>query len=425
MSKIHTVNLPDIGEGVVEGEVTEWLKNVGDEVQQDEPIVTVMTDKVTVELPAPYPGKLSKQYYQPGEIAFLDQPIYDLELEEALVPAGSPQAEAPEASAPVPEKVAAEPTAPKKEKKREPSADAGQTLAAPGVRRMAKDMGIDLSSVSGTGNHGQVTPADLKAHIASTAAPEVKTVSGSGCAMPPITGSTPILSFEDDVKKPILGIRRLISERMVESKYIVPHFSFFDQADCSRLIKVREKIKPEAKANGVELTYMPFFIRALSLALLEHPQVNASVDHQRSTLVIHKQQNIGIAMKLDEGLLVPVMKGVQDMALRDVILQYDDLKNRAMALKLDPKDMKESTITISNFGALGGRWATPVINYPEVAICGVARIRDEAVVKHGQIMVQPTLNLSWTFDHRVIDGDLAAAFSKTYVKLLENPSALL
>lgn len=418
MSEIFTVNLPDIGEGVVEGEVIEWLKNVGDDVAQDEPIVTVMTDKVTVELPAPHPGKLAKQYFKPGETAYLDKPIYDLEVEQ--VPAGVAVAKEkprdPVAERPARPKVSTQ-TAPKQ------SNNTGKALATPAIRKLARDLSVDLSEIDGSGKDGRITADDVRLYLTGSAPAAAQ--NGSGRAGPVVNSSTPIWELEGDERQPIIGIRKMIAERMTESKYIVPHFSYFDQLCATRLIQLRERIKPEAKANQVKLTYMPFFIRALSLTLREFPQVNGSLDMSDNSLVIHKRQNMGIAMQLEDGLVVPVLKDVQDKNLREIILDYERLKNRAAEGSLDPSDMKESTITISNFGALGGRWATPVINYPELAILGVARIREEIYVKHGQIEIQPRMNLSWTFDHRIIDGGLAAAFSNHFIKILENPSALL
>ena len=212
---------------------------------------------------------------------------------------------------------------------------------------------------------------------------------------------------------------------MVESKLLVPHFSYCDQLDATRLIQLRENMKEEAAANGIKLTYMPFFIRALSLAIDKFPAINGSVSMLQKKLIIHKQQNMGLAMKTPLGLIAPVLHRVDTLSLFDIIHAFDALKTKALAGKLEPKDMKNSTITISNFGTLGGLWATPVINYPEIAILGVAKIRSQPVVKNDAITIRPMLNISWSFDHRVIDGDAAAEFSNAFIALLENPANLI
>lgn len=434
MTATHTVHLPDIGEGVVEGEVIEWLKKPGDRVEQDEPIVVVMTDKVTVELPAPYPGILAKQYYKPGQMAYLDKPIYDIELEDGQKVIATPSSTSSIATAPEPLLEAPKPISKpskKSPKEAKPNSQlkkgaAAQVLATPGTRKLARDMGVDIESVIGTGKEGRVTDEDLRIHVQQQVqGPALTPQTAAGRAAPLLSQSTPIPDLEGDERQPILGIRKMIAEKMVEAKYIAPHFSFFDQLDATRLVQMRKRISKEAQQNGVKLTFMPFFIRALSLTLDAFPQVNASVDWQNSELVVHKRQNMGIAMNLKDGLLVPVLKDMQGKPLGDVILAYEDLKQRAVGGSLTSQDMKESTITISNFGALGGQWATPVINYPEIAILGLARIQPQVIAKQGQIVIQERLNLSWTFDHRVIDGSLAASFSRHFVGILENPSKLL
>lgn len=367
MSEIYTVTLPDIGEGVVEGEVIEWLKKEGDSLKQDEPVVIVMTDKATVELPAPYPGTLSKQHKNPGEIAIIDKPLYDIEVE-------------------------------KKPAKKEAS-----TLAAPATRQLAKELGVDIDRVKGTGPDGRVTDSDV---VKFHARGESK-------------------STGDDEEVPIIGIPHMMAEKMAESKHIIPHFSFFDQLDATRVIQLRENIGKRAEIEGFRLTYMPFFIKALSQTLTDFPQANASVASDAKSLILHKHHHIGIASKTEEGLVVFVLRDVQGKTLEQIIKEYDLLAKKMKEKKLTRDDMVGSTITISNFGPLGGVWATPIINYPEVAILGTAKIRKIPVVKNDEIVIRPILNLSWSFDHRVIDGDLAAKVSHRFIHLLENPAQLL
>jgi pyruvate dehydrogenase E2 component (dihydrolipoamide acetyltransferase)/2-oxoisovalerate dehydrogenase E2 component (dihydrolipoyl transacylase) len=401
MKKIHTVNLPDIGEGVVEGEVIEWLKQVGEPVAQDEPVVIVMTDKATVELPAPCPGILSKQYFKVAEIAIKDKPLYDIETSEESE-----------------EKVVVKEITPiqiadtfVKESIKEEKPNTDSVLAIPLVRKMAKEMGIELKDLQGTGKNGRITVEDLKNYK----------------QQPSFSFPEHPLHLPGDEEIPVVGVKSLMAKKMMESKTHIPQFSFFEQLDATRLVKLKEKFKEEASKVSVKVTYMPFILRALSLTLTAYPEVNSSFDMGKNQLIIHKPHHIGIAITSAHGLIVPVLKNVQNMGINEIIRAYEDLKSRAEANKLLPSEMKESTITVTNFGVFGGgvEFATPIINYPEVAILGVARIQKEPAVKNDTLIIRDTLHLSWSFDHRVIDGDMAARFSHHLASLLQNPASLL
>lgn len=400
-----TVTLPDIGEGVVEGEVIEWLKQVGEKVAQDEPVVVVMTDKATVELPSPHPGVLSKQYYKPGEIAIKGEPLYDVELAEQAIDNGIREA---------PKDIEIEKKVERVLKTQKTPSVASlireereKALATPPVRKLAKEMGVDINRTQGSGKGGRVTREDLK--MTRTWHP-----------------SCP-LHLPDDEEKSLIGIQGLMAKKMAESKRMIPHFSYHEKVEASRLVKLREKMKQEGERQGVQVTYMPFFIRALSLTIKKFPMINASYEADLGKLLLHKQENIGLAMSTERGLIVPVLKGVHEMSLNAIIRNYDALKGNAFAGKLGKKDMQESTITISNFGVLGngGLWATPIINYPEAAILAVNKIQKQAVVKNEQLAAVDILNISWSFDHRFIDGDLAAKVSGTFSKLIKDPAQLL
>lgn len=394
MGERFTVTLPDIGEGVVEGEVVEWLKQVGDPLEQDEPVVVVMTDKATVELPAPHPGKLAKQYYQPGETALLDHPLYDIELKGK-----APAVKEKGAEAPLKAEAAPLPTA-----KPIPTPTGGKVLATPSTRKLARDLGIDISTVTGTGNDGRVLPEDLRGSRGVVEA---------------------IPRLPDDEEQPLIGVRKLMARKMARAKGTIPHFSYFEQIDAARLVQLYENFKKDAAKEGIRVTYLPFLVRALSLTLKEYPIVNSALDGE--TLVIHHHHNIGIAMTSEQGLIVPVLKNVETLSMQDIVRACERLKQSALAGELQPKDMQEGTITISNFGVLGGggRWATPVINYPEAAIVAVAKVKQQPFVRNGELVVCDTLNLSWSFDHRIIDGAQAAACSHHFSTLLQNPASLL
>lgn len=358
MGHLFTVTLPDIGEGVVEGEVVEWLKKEGDHLLQDEPVVVVMTDKATVELPAPHPGILSRQYHQPGQIAIKDQPLYDIETE----------------------------------------IETARALATPHTRKKAKEMGVNINQVSPSRKDGRVIPEDFIHN-------QVKS--------------------SDDEVIPLVGVRGLMAKKMAESKQTIPHFSYFEKVNAERLLKFRDSAKAQGIEEGMQVTYMPFFIKALSLTMAQYPELNSSLNQK--TLLIHKQHNIGVAMSTKHGLIVPVLKNIQEMSLEQVIRSFDLFKQKAVDNQFTPSEMKGATITISNYGVFGsgGLWATPIINPPETAILAVNKIQKQPIVREDRLDVGDILNLSWSFDHRVIDGDMASHISHTFARLIENPAQLL
>lgn len=410
MPKTFTVNLPDIGEGVVEGEVIEWLKQPGDTLHQDEPVVIVMTDKATVELPAPHPGKLAKQYFAVGQIAIRDKPLYDIELSQSTTETTL------QPSLHTPAKEAPEVALIKKTPAVQPRSDENHVQASPPTRKLAHAIGIDINKIKGTGYDGHVTAEDVANYYSE------KSRTGS---LTPTPKSVPRLAGSQE--KQLLGVRNLMAKKMAESHTEIPHFSYFEELDATRLVQLRQSVKEEAAKEGFSVTYMPFIIRALSLSLKRYPTVNSYFDASKNAVIIHPQHNIAIAITTKQGLIVPVMKDVQDMSLHQIIMKYDEFKRKGLEGKLQSSDMKDSTITISNFGVLGGGgvWATPIINYPEVAILGVARIHKQPVVRNGAVVVRDILNLSWSFDHRVVDGELAATFSHHLSTLLQNPAPLL
>lgn len=419
------VTLPDIGEGIVEGEVIEWLKKVGDPISRDEAVVTVMTDKATVELPSPCSGKLTKQYYKVGEIAKVDAPLYEIETQEEPSYDELTHHEQFSASPSLVEKL--EPA------KQEKQLERKKNLASPPTRKLAQELGVDIQRVSGTGKGERVTDADV-IHFHSSMKAEKpqrmpqdmpQAIQKGRRAAPIIPFSTPVAHLSEDEEIPVIGLKNTVAEKMVESKYIIPHFSYFDQADATRLIKLREHVKLQAEKEGFKATYMPFFIRALSLTIRKHPILNSSFDLDHHSLIIHHHQNIGIAKHTDKGLFVCVLKEVQEMSLDGIIKSYDSLMRKADSGKLEHHDLVGSTMTITNFGPLGGLWATPIINYPEAAILGIAKIQKQPVVKNDQIEARDMLNLSWSFDHRIIDGGAAANISNTFIHFIQHPAEIL
>lgn len=392
MSKIMTITLPDIGEGVVEGEVIEWLKKEGEPVSQDEPVVVVMTDKATVELPSPYAGRFVKGYYQVGELALLDEPLYDIATDQA-----SEELETVE------------------EKKLEPAVQKEKVVsqkptetglqASPAVRHLAKQLGVSLCEVS-KDHTGPLTAEDVKKHLFKEA------------ALSSTTTLPPLPRYEGSFEEPLVGIRGLMAETMDISNRVIPHFSFFAPLCTESVRQRREEQKERYAEKGIKLTFMPFFIQALSLALKNVPAANASVDLAAKKLLVHSVHNIGIAMNTPQGLVVPVLKGVESMSFEEIVLGFEALKEKARLGKLEPGMMKEATVTLTNFGTLGGLAGTPVIPYPQTAILGMGKIQKEAVVEEDVVVIRERVLLSWSFDHRVLDGAKAALLSSSFVDVL-------
>lgn len=407
--KLVTVTLPDIGEGVVEGEVIRWLKHVGDSIGRDEPVVVVMTDKATVELPAPVAGTLAATYYPEGAIALVGRPLY------AIAPAVSAEVESPKMAtavaassahaltpAPTPPPRLSIATMPSVEV----DVEVKRPLALPSTRHLAKKLGIELSAVTATGSDGRITDEDLRSFMQQ----HKETVTE-------FKGEGEVLT----------GVKRAMFVKMARAKEAIPHFSYFERVDATRLIQLRSHLMEEAAAEGIHLTYMPLFLKALSLTLSRYPLLNSSVDADHYTVYKHASHNIGIAIATERGLIVPVLHHVENMTLALLIRSYEVLKHKAHQGTIAPEEMRQGTITISNFGVLGGEgvWATPIINPPEVAILAVAKITPLPVARGGDVVVRNLLPLSWSFDHRIIDGAMAAAASHYFAQLLYNPAMLL
>ena len=415
----YQLELPDIGEGVVEAEIVKWFVAEGDPVVEDQPLVEVMTDKATVVIPSPRRGRVARRCFTEGQVAPVHAVLLELELEEA--PAGAESRELPTAAllAPAPSRAAAPPPpaaatalaarpvgAPAKGP---PGPLAGQRpLATPVVRALARELGIDLRAVVPTGPGGRVSKADLAGHQA-------------GQAVHAVTGPAPAAA---DERIPFRGLRRKIAEKMALSKRTAAHFTFVEQCDATALKQVKEGMAAAALAEGVKLTFLPFVVKAVVAALQAHPKLNASLDEAAGELVLKRHYDIGIAAATEGGLLVPVVRGADGRSLLDLAREIERLSGDARAGRARPADQGGSTFTVTSLGALGGLFATPVLNHPEVGILGVHRIRPTPVVRDGQVVVRDVLHLSVTSDHRVVDGHEAAAFCYAVIRYLEEPGLL-
>jgi len=419
--------LPEIGEGVVEGEIVKWLANEGEFIDVDQPLCEVMTDKANVEISSPKAGVIGKLHGVPGDIVAVHSPLAEIDTEAkggakpAPASKAAPKKAAPTpaptpAAAPAPKKAAPAPAAPAPTPAAAPRT--GKGLASPAVRSHARQAGVDLSAVPGSGKDGRVTKADIDTFVAhpgalkAPAALEFKPVEGHGYPR-----------ADETVK--LIGLRRKIAEKMVESYRTIPHFTYVDEIDASRLVGLRNALKDEAAARGVKLTYLAFILKALARTFREFPTINANMNEADLELIVRGEVNIGLATDTDAGLYVPVIKNVESKSLLQIAHEIVDLTDRTRAGKTALSDFQGGTFTVTSVGNIGGRFATPIINHPEVAILGVNQIHDRAMVVDGQVVPRKMMYLSPSFDHRVIDGAVGARFVSALKAVLEQPEVLL
>ncbi len=422
---IYAFKLPDIGEGVVEGEVVEWMVSVGDVVKEDDPILSVMTDKATVEIPSPVDGKVTKIIGEPGDIL----PVGEVCIEFEVDGAGNASASAEEAE-PKPEPVA-EPTPAKEEVKPEPVVEkapepvaaaapvaraAGtKALASPAVRQRAREANIDLQIVAGSGPGGRISHADLDRHIAGGA-------SGASSFAPVGATMKTKLTGTEDVK--VIGLRRKIADSMMSSYSTIAHFSYFEEVDITALEELRQHLNSTRPEGAPKLTYLPFIMQALVKALRESPECNALYDDEANVVTRHQAIHLGIATQTDRGLYVPVVKHVEAMDIWQSASEMVRVTSATREGKASADELSGSTFTITSLGRLGGLGATPIINKPEVGILGVHNAKERAVVRNGQIVVRRMMNLSSSWDHRVVDGHDGATLVQKVKTLLENPATI-
>lgn len=402
--------LPDIGEGVVEGEIVKWLVKPGDVVKEDQPLLEVMTDKATVTIPSPKAGTVVKTHGNEGELAKVHRPLVDLEIAGTGAPA-KPNGPAPATANAAPVAAAPAPSAPSGEK----------VLATPVTRRMASTHGIDLANVSGTGPQGRVLKTDVEAFMASGNA------SGAAKAAPVAAKAwAPLASTAVDQRIPIRGLRKKIAEKMVKSKFTAPHYTFVEEVDVSALVALRTRLNDSLAKENVKLSFLPFFVKAAVAAFRKYPQVNANMDEAAQDLVVRGDFNIGIAAMTEQGLTVPVVRHADRLSLRGLGTEISRLGTAARDQRLKLEELTGGSFTITSLGQTGGLFATPIINHPEVAIMGVHKLRKRPMVtEDDQIVIKPIMLFSFAFDHRVIDGATGAEFAYELIKFIEQPELLL
>ena len=421
----YAFKLPDIGEGVVEGEVVEWVVSVGDTVKEDDPILSVMTDKATVEIPSPVDGKVTTIIGEPGDIIPVGEVCIEFEVDGAGNASASteetetkpePIAE-PEPAKEVPKPKPVVEQTPEPVASSAPVARAAGTkaLASPAVRQRAREANIDLQIVAGSGPGGRISHADLDRHIAGGAA-------GASTFAPVGASIKTKLTGTEEIK--VIGLRRKIADSMMASYSTIAHFSYFEEVDITALEELRQHLNSTRPEGAPKLTYLPFIMQALVKALRENPECNALYDDEANLVTRHEAIHLGIATQTDRGLYVPVVKHVEAMDIWQSASEMIRVTSATRDGKASADELSGSTFTITSLGRLGGLGATPIINKPEVGILGVHNAKERAVVRNGQIVVRRMMNLSSSWDHRVVDGHDGATLVQRVKTLLENPATI-
>lgn len=512
---VREFKLPDVGEGLAEAEIVRWLVDVGDTVSEDQPVAEVETDKAVVEVPAPVNGTVKEILADEGEVVPVGTVIITFNVEgedEAGADADTEAADSTE-SAPEPDTDtdAGSGSAPDAATDPETSSG-GRTFAAPATRRLARELGVELGTIEGSGPGGRVTDGDVRkaAEATEEAAEEAKstgtaegdeavesatrriddesesvdtapepasaadrdrtlaapatrklaadegvdldsvpterTKDGEAFVTPAeieayaeaqrqaqeadaeavsAGDSSPTAAAGEDERIPYRGIRRTIGEQMERSKYTAPHVTHHDEADVTELVEMRSRLKERAEERGSSLSYMPFVIKAVVAGLKEYPILNAQLDEEAEEIVVRGEYNVGVATATDAGLMVPVLKHADGKGLLQLADELNDLAGKARDRSISREEMRGGTFSITNFGAIGGEYATPIINYPEAAILGLGAIKEKPRVVDGEVVPRKVLTLSLSIDHRVIDGAEAARFTNAVIEYLESPELLL
>ncbi len=385
--------LPDLGEGITEGEIRKWLVKEGDAVEEHQNVLEIETDKAIVEVPSPKKGRVFKINKEEGEIAKVGEILMTIAEEGEQIK--KEREEKPKAEE-KPKSVSVVGVLPEEEDE--------EILATPAVRALAKELGVKLETVKGSGPGGSITKDDVSEESEKTK----KTEDQYGAIE----------------RIPLRGLRRTIAKNLILSQRATAFVTGMDEADVTDLWNLREKEKKSLLERNIHLTFLPFFIKAVQHALVEHPMLNASVDEEREEIIVKKYYNIGIAVDTPDGLMVPVIKDANKKTILELALELQNLSQKARERKIKLEEMKGSTFTITNYGHFGGIFATPIINYPDVAILGIGKISDKPWVKDSQIVIRKILPLSLTFDHRVTDGVDSAKFLSRMIQYLEDPALL-
>lgn len=439
------VLLPELAESVVEGEILKWLVNEGDVVAKDQPLVEVMTDKVTVELPSPFAGVLVKKLVSEGDVVPVETPIalIDESAEAAAAPAEAAAAAAvaeeedrgERLSLFKPDKTEAEVKNPFAAGARKPAGPAvaerpragvnkyGRVLAVPAARQLARELGIDIAQVPGSGPNGRVRVEDVRAYAEQ--APAAPAAAAPAGFPPSVPYRTPAGYEELEERVPLRGMRRIIAQQMTASHLSAVRTLVVDEADVTELVALRQRLKEKAAEAGVKLSYIPFVFKAAVAALKKFPAVNSSLDEARGEIVLKRYYHLGLSVATDAGLVVPVIRDVDQKTILELAAEVNDKVTRAREGRLAPDEVAGSSFSVTSVGNLGGLFTFPIINVPDAAILGVHTIQKRPVVRDDQIVAREMLYLSLSFDHRLVDGAEATLFLREVIARLEDPYELV
>lgn len=413
----YLFKLPDIGEGIHEGEILKWFVKPGDEVKEDDALAEVQNDKAVVEIPSPVNGKVLELNAEEGQTVEVGTVVVTLESDTENEPHDQPAEtdEKDESSAVSPQEI--------KAIAGQPDASVRTVIAMPSVRKYARDKGIDINKVKGSGKNGRILKDDIDQSLSGTS--EQKDESPSLQNVDVASAEETVSEAFPETREKFIGIRRAIARATTHSVQTAPHVTLMDDVDVTKLVAHRKLFKQEASDQGIKLTYLPYIIKALVAALKAFPIINATLDEEHQEIIYKHYFNIGIATDTDAGLVVPVLKHAESRSMYELAGEITKLAEKARLGKLAPDDMKGGTCTISNIGSEGGQWFTPVINQPESAILGIGRIAEKAIIRDGEIVAAPMLALSMSFDHRLIDGATAQRAMNKIKRLLNDPQRLI
>ncbi|MCM3742697.1 2-oxo acid dehydrogenase subunit E2 [Sporosarcina luteola] len=446
----YEFRLPDIGEGIHEGEVVKWFVAKGDKINEDDTLLEIQNDKAVVEIPSPVTGTVEDILVEEGKVAVVgdvlirfDAPGYESQSEEEEGKEGTEETEAQvQATAEAGQEINKEG---QKQDRPEPKpaassaqeqtgdAPSQRVIAMPSVRKFAREQEVDIRQVQGTGKNGRVLKDDIEAFLsggqqqASEVPEQTQEAAVEQTQEKEAKPAAPVMLEGDfpETREKMSGIRKAIAKAMVNSKHTAPHVTLLDEIDVTELVAHRKKFKSIAAEKDIKLTYLPYVVKALVSTLREFPQLNTSLDDEKEEIIQKHYYNIGIAADTDRGLLVPVIKHADRKSVFAISEEISRLAEKARDGKLSPAEMKGASTSITNIGSAGGQWFTPIINHPEVAILGIGRISEKPIVKNGEIVAAPMLALSLVFDHRVIDGVTGQQALNHIKKLLGNPELLL
>lgn len=424
--------LPDLGEGVAEGEIVKWLVNEGQQIKEDEPMVEVMTDKATVQIPSPASGTVKQILAKEGQTVKVGTNLVVLDNSGGK-DGGSVGAQTAQKIAP--EKREEKPATPERrtESVQQPqmAQAAQQVIATPATRKLARDLGVDIEKVSGSGPGGRIREEDVKRSASVPRQPQGPTQQTMQQQVErPVEQARPRQAVPqaqpsaNEERVPIHGIRKRISEKMLKSSQTTAAVTHIDEVDFTELVALRDATKPLAESQNVKLTYLPFIMKAVTTALKQFPFFNASIDDQSQEFIVKRYYNIGFATDTPNGLIVPVVKNADRKNIFEIATEIERLSEEARSGKIQLQDLQGGTFTITNIGALGGVMSTPIINVPEVAILGVHKIQKKPVVLKNEIAIRDIAYVALTFDHRIVDGADAARFTSKVKQYLENPSLI-